>query len=128
MIATPGRLLDFIGQGIIKLKDLQIFVLDEADRMLDMGFIHDIRRILPLPPKSKQTLFFSATMPKEVEKISKSLLVKPVRVEVAPVSSTVDKIDQYLYLVEKPQKIELLVELLNKKHDERVLVDRKSVV
>lgn len=122
LIATPGRLLDFISQGIIRLNDINIFVLDEADRMLDMGFIHDIKRIIPLLPKKKQTLFFSATMPKEVEKISKSLLVKPERVEVAPVSSTVDRIEQYLYYVEKPLKIELLVNLLNEKQDERVLV------
>ena len=122
LIATPGRLLDFISQGIIRLNDINIFVLDEADRMLDKGFIHDIKRIIPLLPKKKQTLFFSATMPKEVEKISKSLLVKPERVEVAPVSSTVDRIEQYLYYVEKPLKIELLVNLLNEKQDERVLV------
>ena len=122
LIATPGRLLDFIGQGIVKLHEINIFVLDEADRMLDMGFIHDIRRIIPMLPKKKQTLFFSATMPKAVEKISDALLKKPVRVEVAPVSSTVDKIDQFLYYVEKPEKIDLLVDLLNKKHDERVLV------
>ena len=122
LIATPGRLLDFIGQGIVKLNDLQIFVLDEADRMLDMGFIHDIRRILPLLPQKKQTLFFSATMPKEVEKISKSLLKNPARVEVAPVSSTAERINQYLYFVEKPDKIDLLVTLLNRQPDERVLV------
>ena len=122
LIATPGRLLDFIGQGIIKLNTLKIFVLDEADRMLDMGFIHDIRRILPLLPKKKQTLFFSATMPKEVEKISKSLLINPAKIEVAPVSSTAKTINQFLYLIEKPQKIDLLVNLLNEKHDERVLV------
>ena len=122
LIATPGRLLDFIGQGIVKLHEINIFVLDEADRMLDMGFIHDIRRIIPMLPKKKQTLFFSATMPRAVEKISDALLKKPVRVEVAPVSSTVDKIDQFLYYVEKPEKIDLLVDLLNKKHDERVLV------
>lgn len=122
LIATPGRLLDFISQGIIKLDDIKIFVLDEADRMLDMGFIHDIKRLIPLLPKKKQTLFFSATMPKEVEKISKSLLIKPERVEVAPVSSTVDRIEQFLYYVEKPLKIDLLVNLLNEKQDERVLV------
>ncbi len=122
LIATPGRLLDFVSQGIIRLDKLQIFVLDEADRMLDMGFIHDIRRIIKLLPTRKQTLFFSATMPTEVEKISSQLLVKPVRVEVAPVSSTVNTISQYLYLVEKPQKVDLLVELLQQKSDERVLV------
>ena len=122
LIATPGRLLDFIGQGIIKLNELQIFVLDEADRMLDMGIIHDIRRIIPLLPKKKQTLFFSATMPDAVEKISKSLLYKPEKVKVTPVSSLVDKINQYLYLVEKQDKIDLLVNLLNEQEKERVLV------
>lgn len=122
LIATPGRLLDFIGQGIIKLNGIKIFVLDEADRMLDMGFIHDIRRLLPLLPQKKQTMLFSATMPKEVEKISKSLLNRPARVEVAPVSSVVDTIDQYLYYVEKPDKIDLLVNLLNWKKQERILI------
>lgn len=122
LIATPGRLLDFIGQRIINLNSLNIFVLDEADRMLDMGFIHDIRRILPLLPKKKQTMFFSATMPPEVEKISKSLLVKPARVEVAPVSSTAERIEQFLYYVEKPNKIDLLENLLNEQNEERILV------
>lgn len=122
LIATPGRLLDLIGQGIVNLDSITIFVLDEADRMLDMGFIHDIRKLLPLLPSKKQTMLFSATMPKEVEKISKSLLYKPAKVEVAPVSSVVDTIEQYLYYVEKPDKIELLVDLLTQQSEERVLV------
>jgi ATP-dependent RNA helicase RhlE len=95
LIATPGRLLDLIGQGFIRLDKLQIFVLDEADRMLDMGFIHDIKRILPLLPKRKQTMLFSATMPSEVEKISSSLLFNPKKVAVTPVSSVVDTIEQH---------------------------------
>ncbi|MCI1785976.1 MAG: DEAD/DEAH box helicase [Bacteroidales bacterium] len=122
LIATPGRLLDLIGQGFIKLDNVKVFVLDEADRMLDMGFIHDIRKLLPMLPAKKQTMMFSATMPKEIDTISKSLLDRPVRVEAAPVASVVDTIDQYLYYVEKPDKLELLISLINKKRNDRVLV------
>jgi ATP-dependent RNA helicase RhlE len=122
LIATPGRLLDLIGQGFIKLDKLQIFVLDEADRMLDMGFIHDIKRILPLLPKRKQTMLFSATMPKEVEKISSALLYNPKKVAVTPVSSVVDTIEQHIFFVEKPEKMDLLVDILSEKRGERVLI------
>lgn len=122
LIATPGRLLDLIGQGFIKLDKLQIFVLDEADRMLDMGFIHDIKRILPLLPKRKQTMLFSATMPSEVEKISASLLFNPKKVAVTPVSSVVDTIEQHIFFVEKPEKIGLLIDILSEKRNERVLI------
>lgn len=122
LIATPGRLLDLIGQGFIRLDKLQIFVLDEADRMLDMGFIHDIKRILPLLPKRKQTMLFSATMPKEVEKISSALLYNPKKVTVTPVSSVVDTIEQHIFFVEKPEKMDLLVDILSEKRGERVLI------
>ncbi|MDR2628254.1 MAG: DEAD/DEAH box helicase [Dysgonamonadaceae bacterium] len=115
VIATPGRLLDLINQKHISLRDVKHFVLDEADRMLDMGFVHDIKRILPLLPKERQTLFFSATMPQTIATLSKSILNNPVRVEVAPVSSVVDTIEQRLYFVEKPQKSQLLVDILQEK-------------
>ena len=122
LVATPGRLLDLINQGFIKLNSIRHFVLDEADRMLDMGFIHDIKRILPLLPKVKQTLFFSATMPKVIASLSASILKNPVRVEVAPVSSVVDTIEQYIYFVEKPEKKSLLVNLLSKEQEKSALV------
>lgn len=122
LIATPGRLLDLIKQGFVRLDSISSFVLDEADRMLDMGFIHDIKRLLPLLPKKKQTLLFSATMPKEIIDISKQILHDPARIEVAPVSSVVDTIEQRLYFVEKPNKIELLVDVLNKERDKSVLI------
>lgn len=122
LVATPGRLLDLINQKYISLDQIRHFVLDEADRMLDMGFIHDIKRLLPLLPKQKQTLFFSATMPPAIDQLSRTILQKPVKVEVAPVSSVVDAIEQHLYFVEKPQKSELLVSLLEKEHNKSVLI------
>ena len=106
LIATPGRLLDLQAQGFISLKGLDYFVLDEADRMLDMGFIHDIRKVLKLIPARRQTLFFSATMPAEIEKLADSMLTHPEKVEVTPVSSTVDTIQQSVYFVEKKEKKE----------------------
>ena len=122
LIATPGRLLDFIGQGVVRLDKLSHFVLDEADRMLDMGFIHDIRKLLPLLPRKRQTMLFSATLPKEIVSISKSILNNPLKVEVAPVSSVVDTIQQMLYLVEKPKKIETLVDILTEHNNKSVIV------
>lgn len=122
LIATPGRLLDLISQQYITLAHVEHFVLDEADRMLDMGFIHDIKRLLPMLPSQKQTLFFSATMPVTIAKLSKSILHNPVTVEVAPVSSVVDTIKQNLYMVEKSEKSELLVTLLKKEPSKSVLV------
>ncbi len=122
LIATPGRLLDLIGQKHISLNNIQHFVLDEADRMLDMGFVHDIKRLLPMLPKQRQTLFFSATMPVAIANLSKSILHNPVKVEVAPVSSVVDTIEQFLYYVEKTEKGELLVSLLKKDQKKSVLV------
>ena len=122
LIATPGRLNDLIGQGHIKLEHLEIFVLDEADRMLDMGFIHDVKKVISRLPAKRQTLFFSATMPPEVEKLATGLLTAPVTVKVDPVSSTVDKIDQSLYMVDKANKRHLLAKLLRDPEVESALV------
>jgi ATP-dependent RNA helicase RhlE len=122
LIATPGRLLDLIAQKHITLNHIRHFVLDEADRMLDMGFIHDIKRILPMLPKRRQTLFFSATMPASISQLAKTILYNPAKVEVAPISSVVDAIEQWLYFVEKPQKSDLLVAILKKELDKSVLV------
>jgi len=115
LVATPGRLLDLISQGFIDLKFLKIFVLDEADRMLDMGFIHDVKRIITKIPEKRQTLFFSATMPPEIQKLANVLLTNPAYVEVTPVSSTVDAIEQSLYHVDKQNKTNLLLYLLKDK-------------
>ncbi len=118
LVATPGRLLDLISQGFIDLKYLKIFVLDEADRMLDMGFIHDVKRIITKLPAKRQTLFFSATMPPEIQKLANVLLTNPAKVEVTPVSSTVDAIEQSLYYVDKKDKPSLLLHLLK---DEKIV-------
>ena len=116
LVATPGRLLDLIGQHEIDLSFVEIFVLDEADRMLDMGFIHDVKRVITLLPKKRQTLLFSATMPDEIQTLAAKLLHNPVKVEVTPVSSTVDLIETALYYVDKANKWPLLVHLL--KHED----------
>ena len=112
LVATPGRLLDLHGQGLLDLSHIEIFVLDEADRMLDMGFIHDVRRVLKLLPEKKQTLFFSATMPPEVMELVNALLHDYARVEVDPVSSPVEVIQQSLYYVDKNNKTKLLAHLI----------------
>jgi ATP-dependent RNA helicase RhlE len=112
LIATPGRLLDLMNQGIISLRNVEIFVLDEADRMLDMGFIHDVRRIISSLPQKRQSLFFSATMPPEIVKLAGSIVFKPVKVEVTPSASTVDIVKQYVYFVDKGNKNAMLIELL----------------
>jgi ATP-dependent RNA helicase RhlE len=123
LVATPGRLLDLMQQGFVSYKSLEVFVLDEADRMLDMGFIHDVKRVIAALPKKRQTLFFSATMPPEIQGLANSILTNPVRVEVAPVATTAETIDQRLYFVEKEQKRGLLVHLLQTDRDiQRVLV------
>ena len=108
LIACPGRLNDLIGQGFIDLSDLEIFVLDEADRMLDMGFVHDVKKVIAKLPKERQNLMFSATMPAEIEQLAAGILRKPAFVKVDPVSSTVDRIQQSLYHVEKGNKKFLL--------------------
>ncbi len=112
LVATPGRLLDLMGRGIVRLDDVEMFVLDEADRMLDMGFLPDVRRIAKALPRKRQTLFFSATMPTEIRRLAEGLLVDPAVVAVAPVSSTVDAIDQQVFFVDRSRKRKLLAELL----------------
>ena len=108
LIACPGRLNDLIGQGFIDLSNLEIFVLDEADRMLDMGFVHDVKKVIAKLPGERQNLMFSATMPAEIEQLAAGILRKPAFVKVDPVSSTVDRIQQSLYHVEKGNKKFLL--------------------
>ena len=115
LIATPGRLCDLMNQGYIHLNQIEIFVLDEADRMLDMGFIHDVKKVLAALPAKRQTLLFSATMPREIEALAKSMLRDPVTVKVDPVTSTVAAIEQSVYLVDKKNKKLLLTKLLREK-------------
>jgi ATP-dependent RNA helicase RhlE len=122
LVATPGRLLDLIGQRHVRLDGLSVFVLDEADRMLDMGFIHDVRRIIGLLPKERQTLLFSATMPGDIAHLADSILRNPVRVAVTPVASTVERIDQRVLFVAGSDKRSLLAELLRDPEIERALV------
>ncbi len=122
LIATPGRLLDLMQQGYISLSNIEIFVLDEADRMLDMGFIHDVKKVIAKLPSKRQTLFFSATMPNEIANLADSILNEPVRVEVTPVSSTAQTIQQSMFFVEKMDKKHLLIHLLKDKSIERALV------
>lgn len=112
LTATPGRLLDLMNQGHISLRDVEVFVLDEADRMLDMGFIHDVKKIMADLPKKRQTLFFSATMPPAIVKLSGSILHHPTKIEITPDEPTVDAIQQNIYFVEKGNKKKLLVEVL----------------
>ena len=122
LIATPGRLLDLHGQKLLDLSHVEIFVLDEADRMLDMGFIHDVRRVLKVLPEQKQTLFFSATMPPEVMDLVDGLLHDPARVAVDPISSPVEVIEQCVYFVDKGNKTKLLAQIVNEKQIESALV------
>lgn len=122
LIATPGRLLDLISQGYIDLAHIEIMVLDEADRMLDMGFVNDVKKILTKVPVKKQTLFFSATMPQEIRKFSQSILKKPIEINVTPVSSTAETVKQSVYFVEKNEKFDLLVQILEDKKFNRSLV------
>ncbi|HUS01089.1 MAG TPA: DEAD/DEAH box helicase, partial [Chitinophagaceae bacterium] len=122
LIATPGRLLDLIEQRFISLQHIKMFVLDEADRMLDMGFINDVRRIIAKLPAKRQTLFFSATMPAEITSLSKTILTNPTRIEVTPVSSTAEKVEQAVYFVEKNDKRSLLIHLLKDANIKSALV------
>ncbi len=122
LVATPGRLLDLKKQGFIILKQVKYFVLDEADMMLDMGMITDVRKIIKYLPKERQTICFSATMPAEIAKLSNTILKNPVKIEITPVASTVDIIKQEVYFVDKSDKIKLLVHILKGKTVETALV------
>ncbi|MCX2741655.1 DEAD/DEAH box helicase [Pontibacter anaerobius] len=122
LIATPGRLLDLMAQKYVHLQHIELFVLDEADRMLDMGFVNDVKKVLKVLPEKKQSLFFSATMAPEIMKLSDSILVNPAKVEVTPVSSTANTIQQSVYYVKGPDKRKLLLHLLKDEEMESVLV------
>ena len=124
LVATPGRLLDLMSQGIIKLNQIEILVLDEADRMLDMGFVNDIKKILKKVPEVRQTLFFSATMPKSIRKFANTILNNPKEINVTPVSSTAETIQQSVYFVEKTEKELLLVKLLKDSNDRTLVFTR----
>ena len=122
LVATPGRLLDLMNQKLVSIREIEIFVLDEADRMLDMGFIHDVKRLLAVLPPKRQSLFFSATMPPAIVKLANTILRNPVKVEVTPASSTAETIKQYVYFVDKSNKISLLQEVLKNKGIKSALV------
>ena len=122
LVATPGRLLDLVHQRALRLDQIEVLVLDEADRMLDMGFIHDIKKIVSMLPKQRQTLFFSATMPQEITKLADAMLREPARVAVTPQATTVDRVEQRVILTEKASKASLLIEVLKTEKTDRVLV------
>ena len=122
LVATPGRLLDLMGQKALHLRDVEYFVLDEADRMLDMGFLPDVKRIIAGLPKKRQSMFFSATMPPDIRKLADSLLIDPISVAVAPPATTAERIEQRVYFVDSKAKLPLLVELLKDPSFARVLV------
>ncbi len=122
LVATPGRLLDLMNQKIIRLNRVEVFVLDEADRMLDMGFIHDVKRIIGALPQKRQTLLFSATMPQEIQDLSRNILFQPIKVEVDPQATTVDKIAQSIFFVEGTEKRQLLKHILEDSALQRVLI------
>jgi ATP-dependent RNA helicase RhlE len=122
LIATPGRLLDLINQRFIKLNTISLFVLDEADRMLDMGFINDVKKIIEKLPAKRQTLLFSATMPSEITKLANSILTNPVKIEVSPQQKTVEAVNQAVYFVTKSDKKKLLLHILKNENVESALV------
>src|SRR5258707_3198799 len=122
LVATPGRLLDLMNQGYVRLDHIKMLVLDEADRMLDMGFVHDVKKVIAKVPAKRQTLFFSATMPNEIQQLANSILRNPEKVEVTPVSSTADTIQQSLFYVEKSDKRSLLIHLLKDRSIKDALV------
>lgn len=122
LVATPGRLLDLMQQGHITLSNIKFFVLDEADRMLDMGFIYDVKKVIAKLPAKRQSLFFSATMPPEISQLADMLLKNPIKVEVTPVSSTVEIIQQAIYFVDKNDKQDLLIDILKDRSIETLLV------
>jgi ATP-dependent RNA helicase RhlE len=122
LIATPGRLLDLMNQRYVHLEHIKMLVLDEADRMLDMGFVHDVKKIISKVPAKRQTLFFSATMPNEIQQLANTILTNPEKVEVTPVSSTADTIQQSLFYVDKSDKKSLLIHILKDKNIKTALV------
>ncbi|MCL4106455.1 UNVERIFIED_CONTAM: hypothetical protein GTU68_030413 [Idotea baltica] len=122
LVATPGRLLDLIGQGFISLREVKLFVLDEADRMLDMGFIHDINKLIDLLPKQRQSLFFSATMPNNIVELSNKILNNPIKVEVTPASTTAETIQQFMYYTNRDKKQTLLAHILEERNIDQALV------
>lgn len=122
LVATPGRLLDLINQRFISLNDIEHFVLDEADQMLDMGFIHDIKKLLKILPNKRQSLFFSATMPSAIVKLSNEILGNPARVTIEPEKTTAEKVEQRIYHVNKKNKTKLLIDLLSKELNDSTLV------
>jgi len=126
LVATPGRLLDLISQGIINLRTVSVFVLDEADRMLDMGFIHDIKKLLEILPKRRQSLFFSATMPQNIVDLSRKILKDPKKIEVSAVSSTAETIQQYIYYTNRLDKKNLLLHILKDEKIDQVLLFAKT--
>jgi len=126
LVATPGRLLDLMEQGYVRLNDIEYFVLDEADRMLDMGFIHDIRKIIAKLPVKRQTLFFSATMPGSIVELSKKILYNPLKIEATPTLTTAETVQQYLYYTNKSTKKDLLNHILSDKQISQVLLFSKT--
>ncbi len=122
LVATPGRLLDLISQGLLKIDTVKLFVLDEADRMLDMGFIHDIKKLLKILPEERQSLFFSATMPQNIQELSQQILDNPVKVEVTPQSTTADTVQQYIYFTNRTTKKDLLEHIIKSEDIQQVLV------
>lgn len=128
LIATPGRLLDLIEQKFVSLKNLKILVLDEADRMLDMGFIHDVKKILEKIPQQRQILFFSATMPGEIVKLADTMLNDPVKIEVTPESKTIDAIKQAVYFVSQPDKKKLLIHILKTENITSALIFTRTKI
>jgi ATP-dependent RNA helicase RhlE len=126
LVATPGRLIDLMDQGYVRLNDVEYFVLDEADRMLDMGFIHDIRKIISKLPVKRQSLFFSATMPGNIVDLSKKILLNPVKIEATPKATTAETVQQYLYYTNKSTKKDLLHHILNDKQISQVLLFSKT--
>jgi len=122
LVATPGRLLDLVGQGALSLSKIEVFVLDEADRMLDMGFVRDIKKIMALLPSKRQNLLFSATFSKEIKKLANEFLHNPALVEATPENTTVEKIDQTVYRVDKTQKTDLIIKLISEGNWKQVLV------
>src|SRR3546814_4550654 len=128
VVATPGRLLDLLGMGVIKLDSISFFVLVEAERMLDMGFIHDIRKVVAKLPVSRHNVFFSATMPMDIRKLANTILNNPVNVAVTPVASSAETVEQHIFMVEKNNKLNLLLHILKKERSEEHTSELQSLM